>query len=268
MLALDSIEGAVHVTAHQPGQDDLKATLPVQLGAVVPPTQVSNINPAVAMVPSTADGVVTDYTNASFTVTVVEASLTVTSDYAWTWTATHLTPSSGTGSTATFTAMDTAYDSGRVSFVGVQAGKDPVRLGADVVKLKGTDDSGIIIGAAYTVSSVTNTYVEIRLTSAGVVEKREGSGGSWERIGQWAAPEGASAGAGAWVRFDVLNTPDGTSTVTGTTGSFLALTSNRGISLSDTSTGTHKVELVVYLSPNSGGTLPRASLVTLLLIVP
>lgn len=268
LLALDSIEGAVHVTAHQPGQDDLKATLPVQLGAVVPPTQVSNINPAVAMVPSTADGVVTDYTNASFTVTVVEASLTVTSDYAWTWTATHLTPSSGTGSTATFTAMDTAYDSGRVSFVGVQAGKDPVRLGADVVKLKGTDDSGIIIGAAYTVSSVTNTYVEIRLTSAGVVEKREGSGGSWERIGQWAAPEGASAGAGAWVRFDVLNTPDGTSTVTGTTGSFLALTSNRGISLSDTSTGTHKVELVVYLSPNSGGTLPRASLVTLLLIVP
>ena len=70
------------------------------------------------------------------------------------------------------------------------------------------------------------------------------------------------------MRFDVLNTPDGTSTVTGTTGSFLALTSNRGISLSDTSTGTHKVELVVYLSPNSGGTLPRASLVTLLLIVP
>ena len=268
LLATAATEGAVHVTASTPGEEDLTATLPVQLGAVTTPTQVANINPAVAMVPSTADGVVTDFTNASFAVTVVEASLTVTSDYAWTWTATHLTPSSGSGSTATFTDMDDAYDSGRVSFVGVQAGKDPVRLAADVVKLKGTDDSGIVIGAAYTVSSVTNTYVEIRLTSAGVVQKREGSGGSWERIGQWAAPEGASAGSGAWVRFDVLNTPDGTSTVTGTTGTFQALTSDRGISLSDTSTGTHKVELVVYLSPNSGGTLPRASLVTLLLIVP
>lgn len=268
LLSLNPTEGAVHVTAHRPGEPDLTAVLPVQLGAVVPPVRVSNINPAFLQIPATNDGVPTNMDNAVLEVTVVENSLDVTSDYTWTWEATYLTPASGTGAVATLTDMDVAQDRGRVAFTGQSAGKEPVVLGADVVKLKGADDSGIGIGAAYTVSSVTNTYVEIKLTSTGVVQMREGSGGSWVRIGQWFAPEGASAGSSAWVRFDVLNTPDGTSTVTGTTGSFLALTSDRGISLSDTSTGTHKVELVVYLSPNSGGTLPQASLVTLLLIVP
>lgn len=268
MLALDPIEGAVHVTAHQPGQDDLKATLPVQLGSIVPPVRISNINPAFLQLPATSDGVVTNFDNAVIEVNVVESSLTVTSDYTWTWTATHLTPSSGTGSTATFTAMDVAEDRGRVSFVGTAAGHEQVTLGADVVKLKGPDVSGIGIGAAYNPSAVSNTYLGWRLTSTGVLEQKEGSAGSWLPIGQWFNPTGSGAGSSAWVRFDLFEALDGVSTLTATLGTFLALTSDRSIVFESTTSGLHKAKVVVYLSPNSGGTLAQASLVTMLLTVP
>lgn len=268
MTATSATEASVTVTASKAGEDDLTAVLPVQKGTIVPPQVTSNINPAFLQLPATNDGVVTDYSNASFTVTAVLAALTITDEYTWAWTTSHLTPSSGTGSTATITAMDDAEDTGAVYFTGTRAGYDTITLSAQVVKLKGTDDSGIIIGARYTAPSVTNTFVGFKLTSTGLVQMKEGTGGTWVTLGQWNNPVGASAGAGAWVRFDLLEAVDGTSTFTATTGTFLALTSDREVSLEDTSSGLHQAQVVVYLSPNSGGTLPRASLVTLMLDVP
>ena len=268
MTATSAQEGAVHVTAHKDGEDDLEATLPVQLGAIVPPVRISNINPGLGVVLAGADGVATNMSQAQFAVTVVESSLTVTTDYTWAWSTTHMTPSTGSGATAALTDMDAAQDRGSIQFTGTAPGKDTVTLSAEIIKIKGETNSGLNIGAGYRVSSVTNTHVGFQLTDTGAVERREGSSGSWLRVGRWNDPEGAGVGTGIYVRFRLKGSVDGSSTLGGTFDAWLQLTSTRGISLADVTTGDHQAEVIVDLADNATGIGALNSLVTLVLTVP
>lgn len=268
LLSLSATEAAVHVKAHKPGEDDLEAVLPVQLGAIVPPIRVSNIYPALGIVLAGADGVATNMAQAQFAVTVVESSLTVTSEYTWAWSTTYMTPATGTGATAALTSMDVAQDRGSILFTGTAPGRDNVVLQADIIKIKGETNSGLNIGAAYRVSSATNTFVEFGLTETGEVRRREGASGSWVRLGRWIDPEGAGVGTGKWVRFRLKGSIDGSSTMGGTFDTWLQLTSARSFSLQDVTSGSHLAEVLVDLADNNTGVGMLNSLVQMELVVP
>lgn len=256
--------GSVTVTATKAGEENIVRTLVVRKGRALDDYYLGIVSPPYLQFPATSDGVVTDYSNGTLTCTITKNGVDDTDNWAFAFTATHLTPSSGSGPSITITAMDSAEDEGVVTFVASKAGAPIVSAPVAVRKNKGGTTSGPRSGVSFTGASVTATYVALKLTSGGYVQFKEGSGGSYVTIGQYVGAPAAGVGAALWVRVDVT----GHALDSGTTGTFLQLSSDREWALSDATSGTHRTDMTIILATSSGGAGAQLNFGALQLIVP
>jgi len=256
--------GSVTVTATKAGEEDIVRTLVVRKGRALDDYYIGIVSPPYLQFPATSDGVVTDYSNGTLTCTITRNGVDDTANWAFAYTTTHLTPSSGSSASVTITAMDSAEDEGVVTFVASKAGAPIVSAPVTVHKNKGGTTSGPRSGVSFTGASVTATYVALKLTSGGYVQFKEGSGGSFVTIGQYVGAPAAGVGSALWVRVDVT----GHALDSGTTGSFLQLSSDREWALSDATSGTHRTDMTIILATSSGGAGAQLNFGALQLIVP
>ena len=260
--ATSSTEGAVTVTATKTGQLPISVALPVRKGVVGGDIYTFQASPGFLLLPATADGVVTDWTSASITARANKNGADDTANWSWIWATTNLTPASGTGATATFTAM--SADAGQVTFRGSKAGQPDVTGTLDVAKAKGGIPAGPIVGAAFHVIDTTNTWIALKFLGNGKFQVKRGSGGSYADAGQWAGAVLASNASTYWVRVSAT----GHSLDSGTLDTWLAMTTDREYVLSDATSGTHLTSLTVLFATSSGGANAVIGFGSLQLIVP
>lgn len=241
--------GFVRATWRKPGEAPVVGSVPVRLGTVGAEQFTASASPPYLTLPATLSGDVTDFSNASISVRVTGAGgRDATAEYSWIWTATYMTPSSGTGSTATFTAMAAAQDRGQVTFVGEAPGRQPISGTLNIDKLRGGSASGPVVGAAFEAFSFVSTYAELIFRSDGTWATRSSSGGAWTERGTWYSP--ASGASSKWLRVE----DSGHALTSGTVYTWLAMTSDRPYVLSDATSGTHRTDLVVFFADDNLGT--------------
>lgn len=249
LLSGSDTVGFVRLTGHKDGELPITRSLPVRKAVPPPETFIASASPPYLQMPATLDGVVTDYTNASITARVTgRAGREATGEYSWVWTATHLTPSSGTGPTATFTAMDPDEDRGQVTFVGESPGRQQISGTLNVDKLKGSIGSGPIRGVALEAFSFGGTYIALRLMPNGQFAIKVGSGGSFEVAGQWAGALGPH-NENSWLRVEA----SGHALDSGTTNTWLQMNANRDYVLTDAASGTHRTDLLAWFANDNTG---------------
>ena len=176
-------------------------------------------------------------------------------------TASNMTPSSGSGATATFTAISAA--SGSVTFTGTKAGQPVITGTLNIVKWLSTVPSGPLIGGAFHVISTTHTYIALRFNSDGRFQIKKGSGGSFVNAGQWAGNVAASNSA-YWLQVKAT----GHALDSGTVDTWLAMTSDRDYVLSDAAAGTHTTTLEVWFATDNTGANAIVGYGSLKLVVP
>lgn len=262
LAASSATEGAALLRLTKPGALPMSSILPVFKGTSTPDMYAFGAFPGYLELPATSDGVVTDWSQATIRLEALKNAVPDTANWTWTWTAPGMTPSSGTGSVVTFTAMtgDTAQLFVRASKPGHA---DLVPGGINIVKRKGTTSSGPVVGGAFHVVEVIHTYVALRFRGNGMVQVKRGSSGSWVDYVPWAGairPENNSK----YLRVDA----SGHALDVGTTGVFLALTTDREFVLIDTSSGVHTTELVILIADDSAGTNSVVGFGSMRLIVP
>lgn len=260
--ATSADEGRVTVTATKPGELDITAVLPVFKDTATSDVYTFQANPGFLLLPATSDGVVTDWSAASITARANKNGADDTANWSWIWATTNLTPASGTGATATFTAM--SADAGQVTFRGSKAGQPDVTGTLDVAKAKGGIPAGPIVGAAFHVIDTTNTWIGLKFLGNGKFQVKRGSGGSYADAGQWAGAVLASNASTYWVRVSAT----GHSLDSGTLDTWLAMTTDREYVLSDATSGTHLTNLTVLFATSSGGANAVIGFGSLQLIVP
>lgn len=251
LLATSSTEGAVIVTATKPGALDIEATLPVRKGTAQKVAYAFSARPATISLPATADGVVTDYTNASFQFYAQKDGVDDTANWTWSWTATNLTPASGSGSTATFTAMSSSQDFGYVTVTFTKPGEVQHQEVLVVYKTKGSDRAGPVPDVVYRAVSVNTTYIALRFAANGKVQIKRTSGGSFTDYTGWAGFIGTQP-----ITYYLKFVPDPTdhALTSGTANTWLALSSDRDFVLSDAASGTHRIRFDVYIAEDNTGT--------------
>jgi hypothetical protein len=259
--------GFVTVTATKAGELDITRSLPVRKGSAAADVYTAYAAPAYLLLPATSDGVVTSYAGANISAHISKNGIDDTANWSWTYTTTHLTPSSGSSNSVTITAMDDAEDLGQISFVASKAGQANISGTLNVAKSKGSEPSGPKIGGAYHVIEFTDTFLGLMFRGDGTFDVKRGSGGSYAIAGQWAGAVLASNATTYWIRVEESSTT-GSSLSTGTTGTWLAMTSDREYTLSDASSGTHKVDLTVMFGTSSGGADAIVGFGSLQLVVP
>lgn len=266
LLATSEVEGGVRVRASKAGENDVVRFLPVRRGAITSGGYAFSASPRTLSLPSTSDGYVTDFSTASITVQAQKDDIDYTADWTVAWTATNMTPSSGSGATATFSAMNPATDKGTVTFSGSKPGENTVYGTFDIVKLKGTTSSGPRDGAIYAPVEAATTFVGVRFKTDGSVHVKRGSGGSYLPYAQWAGAVRSGAGTGVWIYVAPVAGTHALSS--GTTGTWLELTSDRDFEMSDATSGTHRFEADLYLGTSSSGANAVGSVLRMTLIVP
>jgi hypothetical protein len=244
-------EGAVVVTATKPGALDIEASLPVRKGTASRNNYAFSARPASISLPATADGVVTDFSNASFQFYAQKDGVDDTANWTWTWTATNLTPSSGSGSTATFTAMSSSQDQGLVTITFTKPGEVQHQETLVVSKVKGSDRSGPVPDVVFRAVSETTTYVAMRFATNGKVQIKRASGDPWSDYTNWSGFIGTQP-----ITYYLKLIPDAAyhALTSGPSGSYVALTSDRDFVLSDAASGTHRVPFDVFIATDASGT--------------
>lgn len=258
--------GAVAVTATKPG--DIPHTLSLKVEKGVPQgfdNYAFSALPGSLLLPSTADGVVTDFTNAIITAKAQKNGADDTANWTWTWVTSNagLTPVSGTGNVATITGMLSSLDTANVVFTGTKAGQPIITGAIGVVKSKGADVSGIRIGTGMAPFSVDGTAIGIKFMGDGrILIQRNGA--AYALISYWAFPVDASRAANHFIRVTVT----AGALTSGTTGSWLALTTDREYRIDQTISGTYTASLTVDISTPSAGANSLTGAGSLRLIVP
>ena len=263
LVSISDSVGGVTVRAQKSGQLDITAFLPVRKGAARPDLYLSYANPGILVLPATSDGYVISFDNAVVTAGIDRNGVADTANWTWTYTTTHLTPSSGSSNVVTVTDMDPAEDVGYIDFTASKAGQRNITGQIEVRKIKGSDPSGPRYGAVYNVIDTQNTYLAVRFQTNGIFQIKRGSGGSYVDAGFWALPV-SSAHSAYWLQ--VIAT--GHALTSGTTGAWLAMTSAREYVLSDASTGTHRTDLQVMFATDNTGSNAGVAFGALVLIVP
>lgn len=267
--ATSETEGFVLVTASKPGEDDITRALPVRRGAVQQGGRTFRAVPFSLALPSTSDGVVTDYSAATVTAYAELNGGDETALWTWSWTATNMTPSSGSTNVATFTAMNSATGTGSVTFTASRAGYGSVSGTVGIVKLKGLEGSGPRIGAGYTVTEAVNTFIGIRFNTDGSVDVKRGSGGSYTRYTQWTGAVVANVGNSYWLYVEPIGgATDQHALSAGTTDTWLALSTARSFEMSDATSGTHTFAANVHIGTSSGGANAVTGTFSMTLLVP
>lgn len=261
LLSTSADTGFVTITATKAGQLPMTATLPVRKGLPAQDVYTFQANPGYLLLPATSDGVVTDWSGASITARANKNGADDSANWTWAWTATNMTPASGTGSTATFTAM--SADSGQVTFRGSKAGQPEIVGTLNIAKAKGGIPSGPVVGGAFHVISATTTWVGLKFLGDGRFQVKRGSGGSYADAGQWAGAVLAS-NTSYWIRVSAT----GHSLDSGTVDTWLAMTSDREYVLSDVSSGTHTTNLTVLFATDNTGSNAVIGFGSMQLIVP
>jgi len=250
LSATSDTEGAVIVTATKLGALDIEATLPVRKGNALKPAYAFSARPATIGLPATLDGVVTDYTNASFTFSAQKDGVDDTANWTWSWTATNLTPSSGSGNTATFTAMSNGADTGLVTVTFTKPGEVQHQETLVVYKIKGGDRSGPIPDVVFRAVSTDTTYIALRFATNGKVQIKRTSGGAWSDYTGWSGFIGTQP-----ITYYLMFVPDPAyhALDSGTANTWIALTSDRDYVLSDAASGTHRIPFDVYIATSNVG---------------
>lgn len=264
LAATSEVDGAVVLEYSRPGQAKGRATLPVLRGQTQGDLYAFFSGPAYLQLPATREGVVTDYSQATFTAGARKNGQDDTANFAWSWTAPDMTPGSGSTNVATFTGMSDSVDRAVITWTAHKAGVPDLVERQDIIKLKGTDTAGPLPGLAVHVAETVNTYVAVRFTTDGWVQVKRGSGGSFVNYLPWAGVI-RSANSAKWMKL-VLDgaAPTGW---TGPTG-WLAMTAARDFILSDSSSGTHVASFSVLFGDDSSGTNAVPGFGSLKLIVP
>lgn len=261
--ATSNSEGAVTVTATKPGEVDVVRVLPVRKGTPDAANFAFSATPAVLYLPATSDGVVTSFANATITAQAQVNGLNDTANWSWSWTATNLTPSSGSTNVATFTAM--SANSGVVTFTATRAGYPSVSGSLNVYKQLGTTSSGPRIGSEYAVLDTASTLIGVRFNTDGSVDVKRGSG-SYAALTTWLGAVISGAGSSYWM---YMAPEAGTHALsTGTENTWLQLSSARTFEMSDATSGTHTYVADVYIGTSSTGANAVMGRFTLRLIVP
>lgn len=262
LLATSATDGGVRMRFAKPGELPMESVLPVFKGAAATDVYAFGAFPGYLELPATSDGVVTDWSQATIVLEAFKNGGFDTANWAWTWTATNMTPSSGTGNVVTFTAM--SADTGQLFPRASKPGQpDLVPGGINIFKRKGPAGSGPIVGGAFHVTEVVQTYVALRFKGNGMVQVKRGASGSWVDYVPWAGAIRAENSA-KYLRVDAT----GHALDSGTTGTFLALTTDRDFVLSDATSGTHLTSLSVLIADDSAGTNAINGFGSLKLIVP
>lgn len=257
--------GAVAVTANKPGDITHTLNLPVRKG--VPLNQdvyAFSAMPGSLLLPSTADGVVTDFTNAIITAKAMKNGSDDTANWTWTWATSNagLTPVSGTGSVATITGMTAALDTANVVFTGTKAGQPIITGAIGVVKSKGADISGVQLGVGMAPFSVDGTAIGIKFMGDGRIMIQRNAA-PYALAAYWGFPLGAY-GASHYVRVTVVSG----ALTSGTTGSWLVLSTDREYRIDQTLSGTYTAELQVDISTPTAGANALTGAGSMRLIVP
>ena len=262
MSATSGSAGAVTVTATKQGQLPITVALPVRKGTPGADVYTFSAAPGFLLLPATSDGVVTDWSAATITAAANKNGADDTANWAWTWTASNMTPASGSTNVATFTAM--SADAGTVTFRGSKAGQADVVGTIAITKAKGTVPSGPIVGSAYHLIDVANTWLGLKFLGDGRFQVKRGASGSYTDAGQWAGAVLASNASTYWIRVSA----SGHSLDTGTLDTWLAMTTDREYVLSDASSGTHTTQLTVIFATSSAGANAVVGFGSLQLVVP
>lgn len=266
LLATSDSVGAVVVRATQTGQVDIVRTLPVRKSGAEGDVLAFSASPYSLALPATSDGVVTSFDGATITAVAELNGANDTANWTWNWTATYLTPSSGSSNVATFTGMDQAETVGQVTFRASRAGYRDVVGTVEVRKVLGTESSGPRIGSAYSVVETANTFIGVRFNTDGSVDVKRGSGGSYTRLTQWAGAVVAGVGSSYWL---YVAPRAGTHALSaGTEDAWLALSSARSFEMTDAGSGVHTYEADVYIGTSSSGANAVAGFFSMRLIVP
>ncbi|MCZ2292184.1 MAG: phage tail protein [Burkholderiales bacterium] len=261
LLATSATDGGVRMRFTKPGELPMESVLPVFKDTAASDVYTYQANPGFLLLPATSDGVVTDWSSASITARANKNGTDDTANWAWTWTASNMTPSSGIGATATFTAM--SADTGQVTFRGSKAGQADITGTLNIAKAKGGIPAGPIVGGAFHVISATTTWIGLKFLGDGRFQVKRGSGGSYQDAGQWAGAVLAS-NTSFWVRVSAT----GHSLDSGTTDTWLAMTTDREYVLSDATSGTHLTSLTVLFATDNTGANAVIGFGSLQLVVP
>lgn len=261
----DSV-GAVAVTANKPGDISHTLSLPVRKGVPIGfDNYAFSALPGSLLLPSTADGVVTDFTNAIITAKAQKNGADDTANWTWTWATSNagLTPTTGTGNVATITGMLSSLDTANVVFTGTKPGQPIITGAIGVVKSKGADVSGIRIGTGMAPFSVDGTAIGVKFMGDGRIMIQR-NGAAYALISYWAFPVDASRAANHFIRVTVT----AGALTSGTTGSWLALTTDREYRIDQTVSGTYTADLTVDISTPTSGANSLTGAGSLRLIVP
>ena len=264
LLSTSADTGFVSITATKPNAADIVLSLPVRKGLAPADVYTSQASPASVLLPSTKDGVVTDYTPGVVVAQINKNGVDDTANWSISWTTTNLTPSSGTGATVTLTAMTDGILSGSIFFTAAKAGQPLITGTVGVFKSYGAENSGPRIGAAFNAITATATFIGLKFLGDGRFQIKVGSGGSYVDAGQWAGAIRSSNASTYWIRVQ----QSGATLTSGTTGSWLAMTSDREYTLSDATSGIHRTDLQVLIGTSSSGANAVLASGALQLVVP
>lgn len=263
LLATSATEGGVRLRFTKPGELPLESVLPVFKGAAAVDVYAFGAFPGYLELPASLEGEVTDWSQATITLEAFKNAQFDTANWSWSWTATNMTPSSGTGNVVTFTAM--SADTGQLFPRASKPGQADLVPGAiNIFKRRSTTSSGPIVGGAFHVTEVVNTYVGLRFRGNGMVQVKRGASGSWVDYVPWAGSI-RSENSAKYLRIDASGHP----LSSGTTGTFLALTTDRDFILEDDDSGTHLTTFdQVLIADDALGTNAVVGFGSLKLIVP
>lgn len=254
---------SVRLTATKPGQEDIVRTLLVYKGQAARVVYVASADPSTLYIPATKDGKATDFSAAIVTGKVRADGQDVTGLYTISWTASGMTPSSGTGSVVTFTAMADGTDSTLINWVASRPGYDDVTGQTAVVKLKGTEPSGPRKGTNFRGFTQAATSLSLKIQGDGQWALKVGSG-SYVVQDAWSLPIGSANNS----RYVLVTTPPEGAFTSGTVDTFLALTTDREWVFSNSSPGTHRRTFSVVIASDAVGSNAVENLGSFTLIVP
>jgi hypothetical protein len=268
LLATSDTDADVILTAEQAGKTKVRRVLPVQKSSVQQPVFAFGASPGQINLRATSDGYVMDFGPATCTAIIGRDGVDDASNWTVTWTAVGMTPSSGTGVTATFTAMTPGLASTLLVYRATRAGYRDVGGGVPIVQLRDGQSSGFRQGASFlVVDDQSNTYLGLRFTPDGWAQIKRGSGGSWVNYVPWSgAPGTPGIGAGTWLK--VIANSGAPALLSGTLYAWLGLSSTREYIFQNTASGTHEWRASFLFSNSASGTDPLAASGGLMLIVP
>jgi hypothetical protein len=264
LAATSADTGFVKLNASKDGQLPLSGVVPVRLATPRRPLYTARVTPPWLALPSTSDGVVTDFSKAVFTAGIDGDGTPDTPAWAIRWTTVNLTPSSGTGPVAVITGMDVGQDHGSVYFVGEKAGEKLVEGSVDVVKDKSGTSSGPLPGVVYHRIAVGNTFASFRFNPEGTWELKRGSSGSYVVQGQWAGavrPENAAY----YMRMQNIGGDPFTS---GSVDVFLSMAVPREFEFENLTSGVHVCQFAITFATDAGGSDAAVAFGSLQLEVP